>query len=234
MTTKGLTMKFYIQFIGGLLLIVGLSVLFFETTLPRSGMAIAAPPEVAAEIVEIPTLPSPHVKVMMTNGHGSAVHIGNGYFITADHVPGREKTAVLVADDGSKRQAEVLWGNAAFDIALLRIKAEDADWLDAAELDCGAPIVGQKIKAFGNPNNIEAVFMSGEIVGGVREWEYWREMVPVDMTIIPGMSGGGVVNYYTGEVVGIAVGVMTDGFSLTGLGAIVPASTVCMLMGRVA
>lgn len=57
------------------------------------------------------------------------------------------------------------------------------------------------------------------------------------MTIIPGMSGGGVFNA-NGDVVGISVGtgIMQVGFggSWIRIGIVVPGKTVCDLMGRIA
>lgn len=64
------------------------------------------------------------VKVIVGNGHGSGVNIGDGYIVTAAHVVGNEKVvrvkgrwpfAIFETD------AEVLWSNPAYDVALLRI-----------------------------------------------------------------------------------------------------------------
>ena len=75
----------------------------------------------------------------------------------------------------------------------------------------------------------------GAIVGVAREVEGWGAVVPVDMTILPGMSGGGVFSL-NGEVVGITVGVLAyptlAGATLTGVGFAVPSIVVCGLLGR--
>jgi len=67
--------------------------------------------------------------------------------------------------------------------------------------------------------------------GEPRKWAVWREVVPADLTVIPGQSGGAVVDAQ-GSVVGITVGVMIWQYGLSGLGFFVPGSAICELMGR--
>lgn len=174
------------------------------------------------------------VKVVDEGGHGSGVHIGNGYILTAAHVADDFKDMTIVDTLGVKRTAKTLWQNVAEDVALMRV--EGFDGLAAAQLDCSPSPVGQRISAVGNPRDLDNVTMYGRVASDVRTIGPWRHGIAVDMTIIPGMSGGAVLND-AGSVVGLAVGAMNLATTplagdLVGLGTVVPASTICALMAR--
>lgn len=171
-------------------------------------------------------LPGSTVKVVMAAGHGSGVHIGNGYVLTAAHVLGNGEPK-LKLDDGSEQPATVLWQNKGHDVALLRTDATMA----AAPLSCTALYDGQTIIAKGNPSQLEFVSSAGRVVGTPREVGPWKVAVVVDMTIVMGMSGGPTLDA-AGRVVGINVGVLSTRGSLTGFGFIVPGSVVCELLAR--
>lgn len=178
-----------------------------------------------------PTLPGSTVKIVLDAGHGSGVHIGNGYIITAAHVVG-DKIPKVKLDDGSEQDAVVMWTNRAHDIALLRT----ASTMSASALDCRVAANGERVTAKGSPTVLEFVSSAGRIAGAEREFGPWARVLPVDMTIVMGMSGGPVFAA-DGRVVGISVGVLVAslGFtpSLTGFGAVVPSAAVCELLARV-
>ena len=103
-------------------------------------------------------------KVLRMMGHGSAVHIGNGYVLTVAHVvegandPSllgavRGSDIVLKTLDGEALDVEVLWANTNYDVALLR--SDDARRYPAAELSCRAPSVGTMVEVLGNPGPLE-------------------------------------------------------------------------------
>lgn len=178
-----------------------------------------------------PHLPGSTVKIVLDAGHGSGVHIGNGYIITAAHVVG-DKAPRVKLDDGSEQEAAVMWTNKAHDIALLRT----ASTMSASALDCRVAANGEHVIARGNPTVLEFVSSAGRIAGAEREFGPWARVLPVDMTIVMGMSGGPIFAA-DGRVVGISVGVLVAqlGFapSLTGFGAVVPSAAVCELLARV-
>jgi S1-C subfamily serine protease len=174
------------------------------------------------------------VKVQMDGGHGSGVHIGDGYILTAAHVVKDAGKADIKLDDGSTVLAgEVLWSNDAYDVALIRVDRPGG--LSASILACDGADVGDRIEARGNPSAVEFVSMRGYIAGSAREFGPWATVQPTDMTIIGGMSGGGVFSE-GGRVVGISVGGVAMGSalarSITGVTLIVPASTICGLLAR--
>lgn len=176
-----------------------------------------------------PLIATAFLKVADPLGHGSGVHIGNGYVLTAAHVVRTNKTMTVTDSEHREMAGEVLWSNAEYDVAL--IKLPGASYVATAPLSCAANFPHQRVTVYGNPIDLEFVFTSGDVNGTARKWAIWRELVPVDMTIIPGQSGGAAMDQ-AGNVVGIAVGVMIWQYGLTGQGFIVPGSVVCQLMGR--
>jgi S1-C subfamily serine protease len=177
------------------------------------------------------------VKVIVGDrGHGSGVYIGPGLIVTAAHVVANlkdNKITIKTESGNLLKEAELLWVNAARDVAV--IKPKGTIGLKAANLSCGTPAFGDNIMARGNPGPVEFFTSWGHVSGTLRENGKWLESVSTDMTIVMGMSGGPVFNE-AGEVAGIVVGALTApmgfGVSLTGVGLIVPGSTICQLLGR--
>ncbi|MEZ2132445.1 MULTISPECIES: S1C family serine protease [unclassified Sinorhizobium] len=173
------------------------------------------------------------VLIKLESGHGSGVHIGNGFVLTASHVADGSKAFKLQTVDGKTKDAEVLWTNKQYDISLLRT---DPAGLPAATLKCEYAHDGEAIQAVGNPLSLEFVSAFGRIAGGNRSLGPWKSVLVTDITTVPGQSGGGVFDA-DGNLIGITVGVLNAqvglGVSLTGFGAIVPSQAICDLMGRV-
>lgn len=176
----------------------------------------------------------PVLKVVTATGHGSGVSIGNGYILTATHVVKDAAEVKVKTDSGEIIKAEILWTNAAYDIALLRVK--DYAGFSSAPLSCRMASVGEVIHADGNPGPLEFVSTWGKVSGSARTLGPWRDALILNMTIVPGQSGGPVFDE-SGAVVAIAVGVLTVplgfGGSFVGMGFAVPGSAVCALMARV-
>lgn len=186
----------------------------------------------AISFTPAPKLQPAQVKLVTNTGHGSAVHIGDGYYLTAAHVVLNAKELKIKTKDTLLRDATVLWANKEYDIALVKASG----WgIDESPLLCAPVPVGTNIRAFGNPTLMEFVYSSGKIAGEPFTVGPWHSVYPVDITIVPGQSGGPVYND-RGQVIGITVGVFTlptmMGMSITGFGAVVPSSTVCELLAR--
>lgn len=188
---------------------------------------LQTPPPVASQQA------SHTVKIVLANGHGSGVHVGNGFILTAAHVVDKLSEVKLKSSAGDVQVGKVLWANTTYDIAL--VKAERPARLASAALNCRTADVGEAITAEGNPGNIEFLTAYGRISGGERELGPWKRVLVTDSTTVMGMSGGPVLDD-AGNVVGITVGVMSVpvgfGSALTGFGAVVPSSAVCELLGR--
>lgn len=181
----------------------------------------------------VPQLAASTVKVVNTKGHGSGVHIGGGYIITAAHVVGDEQSFTLNATVGAPRKADLLWVNKAYDIALLRTSAAG---LGVSPLDCRFIPAGSPVTAMGNPAQVEFVTTYGKIAGAPRQYGPWKSVYVTDMTTVMGQSGGPAFDE-AGNVIGITVGVMGAQIglfpTLVGFGFVVPSESVCELMGRV-
>ena len=176
-------------------------------------------------------LDSHSVKIVSGTGHGSATHIGDGYFITAAHVI--QKDITINTQLGREYDVEVMWVNNDYDVALVK---SDVGEISTAAIDCRVPARGEDIMLSGSPMNMDFIDTWGRVSGDeMIDQGSWRRSVPVNVVIAPGMSGGGAFDA-DGDLVGIGVGVMImhlgSGGGPVGLAYVVPASVVCMLMGR--
>src|SRR6185437_11356845 len=135
-----------------------------------------------------PQLPGSVVKVEMAEGgHGSGVHIGNGYILTAGHVAKDQDHVTIKTDDGKEAAADVIWSAKGYDVALLHTDAK----MQASHISCENYPVGTDVRAIGNPLDQDFVSTWGRVGGHRDPDENWKVAISVDMTIVPGMSGGG-------------------------------------------
>lgn len=174
------------------------------------------------------------VFVKTTTGHGSGVHIGRGYILTAAHVTGDEPVVTIEDTLGGKQSGTVLWSNKAYDIAVIQIDKPD---MDATPLSCAVrPHVGDDVSAIGNPLNLRFIHTWGRIAAGIEERVNWKMAFIADLTIAPGMSGGPIFDR-AGNLIGLGVGVSSMqvgmGATLFPISYIVPVSAVCRLMAKV-
>jgi S1-C subfamily serine protease len=181
------------------------------------------------------TIAGSSVRIELPDGLGSGVYIGNGIVITAAHVVGNNASVKLISDIGDSQIGEVLWINKVYDIAAIR--PANSRRFHAADLACREAIVGEPLVAEGNPVGVEFISMHGYVSGVAREFlPNWKSGFVTDMTVISGMSGGGIYDQF-GEVIGITVGAMdphgkAGEAAAGGMGFAVPSSVVCSLMGR--
>ncbi len=172
----------------------------------------------------------------VTSGAGSGVIFdqnGNyGYIVTNYHViSGADKITVRVKNgDGHKEYtAEYMAGDAAGDIAVIRINAGDHILKKAVFVsDSDKLIVGEEVVAIGNPLGE----LGGTVTNGIIS-ALDREIVVEDNTMVllqtnaainPGNSGGGLFNM-AGELVGI-VNAKQASTGIEGLGFAIPANNV--------
>jgi len=173
----------------------------------------------------------------MSNGLGSGTSIGNGNILTAAHVVGAESAAKIVLDDGKTVEGRVVWTSKTYDVALIHVDGKFN--AKRAYIDCRNPRIGEAVHEDGNPAGMKFIHMSGRVSGNVQEYgPQWKSAYTVDMSVISGMSGGGLLND-AGELVGVVVGAMdpyegkNDAHMAVGtIGFVVPSSAVCLLMGR--
>lgn len=173
------------------------------------------------------------VKVLVGEGHGSGVHTGNRYIVTAAHVVGQAATVKVKTSQNTVIDADVLWTNEKQDIALLR--AKELPGVDVSRIACDDPKIGQTIIAVGNPGPLEFITAFGTVSSGPRNGSRWADYYIVSMPVAGGMSGGPVIDQH-GRVIGLVVGValMQVGFGggPVAFGYVAPGSAICKLLAR--
>lgn len=170
-----------------------------------------------------------------TNAVSSAVHIGNGYFLTTNHSL-VEKSEVNLLPQGYEEPilANVIWTSLRHDIAYLY--APELSIIRHYPLSCEELYIGQELEFHGNPAGLQSISTWGRVAGKPLnpDTNVWEHVVPVNASIIPGMSGGSVT--FDDKLVGINVGtqVYNMGFSgsFTGISYIVPNSILCQLLSE--
>ena len=177
------------------------------------------------------------VMVSDDEGHGSGVVIARGLVLTAAHVVGTNPSMKITLSTGSQKIGHILWtGRDHHDIALIEV---DTDAVTPARIDCRRLKMGGAVFTFGHPVNVRNVVTWGRIASDtvVDNDEAAVGSVLMDMTVLPGNSGGGVWES-DGRLVGLADAVLAvpSGFgaSLTGLSVMVSSPVLCLLLGRIA
>lgn len=180
----------------------------------------------AAAAKDDATLAPSTVKVVLSSGHGSGVHIGGGFVVTAAHVVADQKLVVVLTEAGDEQRAEVVLLDTLDDLAIVRIKSFAK--LAASTIACRAPAVGEAISVRGNPLGLEFVSAWGRVSGLPRALAHWRSVMIVNMAILPGNSGGPVFDA-DDRILGIAVGLIVLGGAPTTYATVVPGPTLCRL-----
>lgn len=188
----------------------------------------------------VPEKVHPVVKLTMEEmqGHASAVHIGNGFFITVKHALSDDSDGVLLKSTKWETpvSADVLWTSEIYDIAYL--DAEGELEIDHYDISCKPLIVGQELEFHGNPGSLEDIITYGRVSNSNEISDFiWKSVVVVNTTILPGMSGGAVLNANK-ELVGIIVGTnmrQTSPYSSshTEISFIVPSTIICKLLNKI-
>lgn len=144
-------------------------------------------------------------------GTGVIVH-ESGYILTNSHVvnDGDTKSITVSLYDGTDVEGEVLWSDAALDLAVVKV---DATNLVAADLgDSDQISIGSYSAAIGNPLGLdfERSMSQGIVsglnrsieIGGGNASSTMEGLIQTDATINSGNSGGPLLNS-KGEVIGI-------------------------------
>jgi serine protease Do len=179
------------------------------------------------------------VLLQQEHGKGAAVHIKNGYFLTAAHVlTHNQKTVKLVTSTQTEIEANVLWVSNLYDIALLHSSDNYSSVISYNYIDCRPAIFGEELRFEGNPARLDFITIWGRVAG---DYQYaisprWNRVLPVNTTIVPGMSGGPALDY-RGNIRGINVGGLSYNMNFsdtfTNISFIVSAEDICSLLKRV-
>ena len=153
----------------------------------------------------------------------------DGYILTNYHVVQNASAVEVTTYSGDIFQAQVVGGDADYDIAVLKV---DASGLQSAALGDSATLsVGDRVLAIGNPLGELTFSMSGGMVSSVNRAINVSgtpfHMIQTDTPINPGNSGGPLLNT-AGEVVGIvsAKYSSSNGKTVEGIGFAIPINDV--------
>lgn len=153
------------------------------------------------------------------SGAGTGVVIEDGLVLTNAHVVDGADAVTVTGADGRQRSATIVAGDAANDIAVLRV--EDAAGLVPATLGSVDDVaVGDDVVAIGNALALEGgLTVTRGIVSALdrsieTETGMLEELLQTDAAISSGNSGGALVNA-AGQVIGINTAVASSGGPVT-------------------
>jgi len=137
-------------------------------------------------------------------GAGSGVIIrSDGVILTNWHVVGNARTVEIGLADGRRLPGQVLGGDRALDIAIVRVQAENLPTAPIGDSDVLEP--GQMAIAIGNPLGLDRTVTTGVVSAVNRELPGARldaGLIQTDAAINPGNSGGPLLDSQ-GRVIGI-------------------------------
>ncbi|MFN2432707.1 MAG: trypsin-like peptidase domain-containing protein [Gemmatimonadota bacterium] len=155
----------------------------------------------------------------------------DGFVVTNEHVVQGAESVRVTLMDGREFPAEVVAGDAATDLAVLRIPAAD---VPVAPLGRSADLlIGEWAIAIGNPFAPLLADGSPSVTVGVisalhrdvrpvpGQAQIWTDMIQTDASINPGNSGGPLVNA-AGEVIGVNSFILSRSGGSIGIGFAIP------------
>lgn len=163
------------------------------------------------------------------NSLGSGVILSHdGFMVSNYHVVGGASDIRVVLKDRREFSAEVLLGDKASDLAILRLK--DAEELPFLPLrDSNTVEVGELTLAIGNPFGVGQTVSSGIISGLARSGAVTGNergyFIQTDAPINPGNSGGALIGM-DGALIGVNTAIVTRSGGSNGIGFAIPAALV--------
>lgn len=158
-------------------------------------------------------------------GTGSGVIISpDGYIVTNNHVIQNASKLQVTLNNNENYMAEVIGSDPKSDIALLKIEAEDLDYLPFG--DSNNARIGEWVLAVGNPFNLTSTVTAGIISAKSRDLGMGSNpssFIQTDAAVNPGNSGGALVNIH-GELIGINTAITSQTGSYVGYAFAVPSN----------
>lgn len=150
-------------------------------------------------------------------GFGSGVVISpDGYIVTNNHVVENARKVVVTFNDKHKREATIIGTDPTTDIALIKVDAENLEFLTFGDSD--KVRVGEWVLAVGNPFKLTSTVTAGIVSAKARNINILGEgtiesFIQTDAAVNPGNSGGALVNI-NGDLIGInaAIASRTGGY----------------------
>jgi len=167
-------------------------------------------------------------------GSGVIVDAELGHIVTNHHVIENAAEITITLLDSRSMRAEVIGSDAASDLAILKVDAEDLTGITLA--DSMSLRVGDYVVAIGNPFGFSHTVTSGIVSGlgrsGVNpDRNAYEDFIQTDASINPGNSGGALVDL-KGELVGINSAILSRNGGNIGIGFAIPMNMVRNVMDQ--
>jgi serine protease Do/serine protease DegQ len=153
-----------------------------------------------------------------------------GYILTNHHVVADADEIQVSLQNGELLDAEIVGSDAATDIAVIKVEADDL--IDMPIGNSDAVRVGDFVIAIGNPFGLGHTVTSGIVSALSRTGisrDGYEDFIQTDASINPGNSGGALVNM-SGELVGINSAIISRSGGNVGIGFAVPAEIAKSIM----
>ena len=166
-------------------------------------------------------------------GSGVIVDADLGYILTNHHVVGDADEIRVSLMNGEELVAEIVGSDAATDIALIKVEADNLTEMPIGDSD--GVRVGDFVLAIGNPFGLGHTVTSGIVSAlgraGINPNGY-EDFIQTDASINPGNSGGALVNM-RGELVGINSAIISRSGGNVGIGFAVPTEIASSIMRQI-
>lgn len=163
------------------------------------------------------------VTINTNSGKGTGFAISeNGYIITNEHVIDDALTITVVFPDDRLYKAEVVEAYEEYDLALLKVDAENLPYLPLAETSAFQN--NELVYFIGNPLAFSGIANEGKIIGYTNAATIQTEIIMMNAPVYRGNSGSPVING-EGHVIGVVFATGTrEGHGKVGL--FIPIETV--------
>ncbi len=167
-------------------------------------------------------------------GSGSGVIISSdGYIVTNNHVVNGSENIEIILNDKRSFKATLIGNDPATDLALLKIEVEGLSVIELGNSD--ELQVGEWVLAVGNPFNLTSTVTAGIVSAKGRNINLLNKsyaiesFIQTDAAVNPGNSGGALVNV-AGELVGINTAIASKTGSYSGYSFAVPVGIVAKVV----
>ncbi|USO01794.1 MAG: trypsin-like peptidase domain-containing protein [Alphaproteobacteria bacterium] len=167
---------------------------------------------------------------------GSGVIVrSNGTIITNAHVVKNAGSIMVVFEDGTEQEADLVVSDERFDLAALKLKLSTKKLYPYLEI---APVdtlrVGDGVLAVGNPRGLNHTVTAG-IVSALGRTEVrpndFRNLIQADLSLAQGSSGGALITL-EGKLAGINTAILADGIAAPA-GFAIPAELIVHILRAV-
>ncbi|MCT7376048.1 Do family serine endopeptidase [Chelativorans salis] len=149
----------------------------------------------------------------------------DGYLVTNNHVVQGGSEYMVVMDDGTEIDAELVGTDPRTDLAVLKVKENGRKFTYVDFADDGAVRVGDWVVAVGNPFGLGGTVTAGIVSARGREIGAgpYDDFIQIDAAVNRGNSGGPAFNL-SGEVVGVNTAIFSPSGGNVGIAFAIPAS----------